>query len=182
MSAADATLFHDDLRVIPWAIEISREALRAVRRSLGHALVYNLIGMTLAACGVLHPVVAVVLMVVSSLSLVFSATRLGVYPNRCHAPANRGNQHSFASRCSRLLGMPSPSRCKASCFRCSSIRRARLRYCSSSASGSSDCLSRTSGAEGPSPLPRYGHRNVVVRQSRHVARLVGRQRLCRTRQ
>ena len=91
-SAADATLFHDDLRAIPWAIELSREALRAVQRSLYRALFYNLIGMTLAACGVLHPVAAVALMVVSSLSLIFSATRLGIDPNHCQAHSTRGNR------------------------------------------------------------------------------------------
>ncbi len=87
--AADVTLYHTDLRVIPWAIEVSREAVRAVRRNLYRALCYNLIGMTLAACGVLHPVVAALLMVVSSLSLIFSATRVGVMPDHCELAASR---------------------------------------------------------------------------------------------
>jgi hypothetical protein len=92
MNAADATLHHDDLRVIPWAIELSREAARTMRRCLHRAVAYNLIGMTLAACGLLHPIAAVALMVVSSVSLVFSATRLGAYPYQCHAPMSRGNE------------------------------------------------------------------------------------------
>jgi cation transport ATPase len=83
VGAADATLYHADLRVLPWAVELSREAVRAVRRNLCRALCYNLVGMTLAACGVLHPVVAVVLMVLSSLSLVYSSTRVGVTPDHC---------------------------------------------------------------------------------------------------
>ena len=85
VSAADATLYHGDLRVLPWAIELCREAVCSVRRSMYRALGYNLIGVALAACGILHPVVAAVLMVVSSLSLVFFATRLGVYRNHCES-------------------------------------------------------------------------------------------------
>ena len=105
VSASDVTLYHIDLRVIPWAIEVSREAVRAVRRNMVRALCYNLIGMTLAACGVLHPVAAAVLMVVSSLSLIFSSTRVGVSPSYCTseesevptkpiAPASRERQPS----------------------------------------------------------------------------------------
>jgi heavy metal translocating P-type ATPase len=77
VSAAAVTLYHDDLRALPWAVELSRAAVRAVRRNLFRALAYNLVGMTLAACGVLHPVVAAILMVVSSLTLIFSSTRVG---------------------------------------------------------------------------------------------------------
>jgi len=83
VSAADVTLYHNDLRVLPWAVELSREAVRAVRRSMFRALSYNLIGMTLAACGLLHPVAAVVLMLVSSLSLIVSSTRVGVSVRHC---------------------------------------------------------------------------------------------------
>ncbi len=86
IDAADITLYHGDLRVIPWAIELSREAVRAVRRNMHRALCYNLIGMTLAACGILHPVVAVLLMLVSSLTLIFSSTRVGVITDHCHEP------------------------------------------------------------------------------------------------
>jgi heavy metal translocating P-type ATPase len=77
IGASDVTLYHDDLRVIPWAVEVSREAVRAVRGNMYRALCYNLVGMALAAGGVLHPITAAVLMVVSSLSLLFSSTRVG---------------------------------------------------------------------------------------------------------
>ncbi|HSQ54949.1 MAG TPA: HAD-IC family P-type ATPase, partial [Gemmata sp.] len=87
VGAADATLYHSDLRVFPWSVELSREAMRTVRRNLYRALCYNLIGMTLAACGVLHPVAAVVLMVLSSLSLIYSSTQVGVIPRHCRDEA-----------------------------------------------------------------------------------------------
>jgi hypothetical protein len=62
------------------AIAVSRDAVRAVKRNLWRAAAYNVIGMGLAATGVLHPIAAALLMVVSSLTLLFSATRAG-----CHA-------------------------------------------------------------------------------------------------
>jgi len=86
VAAADLTLYHSDLRVLPWAVALSREAVRAVRRNLRRAVTYNLVGVTLAACGLLHPVVAAVLMVLSSLSLVFSSTRVGVAACPCDEP------------------------------------------------------------------------------------------------
>jgi heavy metal translocating P-type ATPase len=98
VAAADITLYHTDLRVLPWAVELSREAVWMARRNLYRALCYNLIGMTLAACGVLHPVVAAVLMVVSSLTLVFASTRVGVTPGHCAAEPECEPQGGYAPR------------------------------------------------------------------------------------
>ncbi len=78
VATAAATLYHGDLRVLPWAVELSRAAVAAVRRSLAGALAYNLIGVALAAAGVLHPVAAVLLMVLSSVTTVALAGRVGV--------------------------------------------------------------------------------------------------------
>ncbi len=77
-SAAAATLHHGDLRVLPWAIALCRDAVRTVRRNLLRAAGYNLIGIILAACGVLHPVAAALLMVVSSLWVAWSSARVGI--------------------------------------------------------------------------------------------------------
>lgn len=83
VTAADATLYHDDLRVLPWAVGLSRAAVRTMRRCLLLAAGYNLVGVTLAAAGVLHPVAAALLMVASSLTLLFAASRVGVRPDHC---------------------------------------------------------------------------------------------------
>jgi heavy metal translocating P-type ATPase len=88
VGVADATLYHGDLRVLPWAVELSRAAVTAVRRSLAGALAYNVVGMALAAAGLLHPVAAVLLMVLSSLTLIVLASRIGVTPAHC-GPAPR---------------------------------------------------------------------------------------------
>ena len=83
VGAASITLYHGHLCVLPWAVALSREAVRTVRRNLLRALLYNVAGMTLAACGVLHPVVAAVLMVASSIMLLVSASRVGTRTAHC---------------------------------------------------------------------------------------------------
>ncbi|VTU02204.1 heavy metal translocating p-type atpase : Heavy metal translocating P-type ATPase OS=Isosphaera pallida (strain ATCC 43644 / DSM 9630 / IS1B) GN=Isop_0399 PE=3 SV=1: E1-E2_ATPase: Hydrolase [Gemmataceae bacterium] len=94
VGAADVTLYHTDLRAVPWAVELSREAVRAARRNTALALAYNLVGMTLAACGALHPVVAALLMLASSLSLVFSSARVGTRAGHCFAETGIGDRQS----------------------------------------------------------------------------------------
>ena len=98
VGAAAVTLYHGDLRALPWAVALSREAVRAVRRNLYRALAYNVVGMALAACGLLHPVVAALLMVASSLGLVFSATRVGVRAGHCGELENDDLQLEIETR------------------------------------------------------------------------------------
>jgi heavy metal translocating P-type ATPase len=99
VGAADVTLYHADLRAVPWAVELSRDAVRAARRNTALALGYNLVGMTLAACGALHPVVAALLMLASSASLVFSSARVGARAGHCfRAPATDTRRPTVADR------------------------------------------------------------------------------------
>jgi cation transport ATPase len=56
----------DDLRFLPRAIRVARAARRSIHTNLLFAAAYNVAGMALAAAGVLHPVVAALLMVGSS--------------------------------------------------------------------------------------------------------------------
>lgn len=65
-TSADAVLLGDDLSVIPWAVEVAREIRARLRFNLRFALLYNGIGISLAALGWLHPVVAALLMLGSS--------------------------------------------------------------------------------------------------------------------
>lgn len=64
-----------DLREIPRAIARCRAAVRAIRRNLLFAAAYNFIGIALASCGVLHPVVAALLMLASSFTVSWRALR-----------------------------------------------------------------------------------------------------------
>ena len=65
-----------DLRAIPEAISFARAAVTSLRGTLRFAVAYNLIGMALAAAGIVHPVVAALLMTGSSLFVTWRAGRL----------------------------------------------------------------------------------------------------------
>jgi cation transport ATPase len=65
-AAAMAVFAGDDLRFLPRAIRVARAARRSIRTNLLFAAAYNSVGMALAAAGLLHPVVAALLMVGSS--------------------------------------------------------------------------------------------------------------------
>jgi len=95
IQASDAILYNKDLRVIPWAIAYSRAVVQAIRRSLLRALIYNLIGIWLAACGYLHPVVAILLMTLSSISLILSAVHLDHNNNCIHPVVGSSIQHTY---------------------------------------------------------------------------------------
>jgi hypothetical protein len=87
-AVADATLHHGDLSVLPFALVLCRQAVASIRWNLNRALLYNLVGITLAALGLLHPVVAALLMMASSLLVAWSSSHLGAL-HECHEfPAN----------------------------------------------------------------------------------------------
>ena len=73
VEASDISWHGRDLRNIPAAIQIARRSVGRLRRSLVFAITYNTIGMLIAAGGWLHPVVAVLLMMGSSLTVVLHA-------------------------------------------------------------------------------------------------------------
>lgn len=65
------------LPAIAESIRTSRSTLKAIRRNILFAACYNLIGITLAATGILHPVAAALLMLGSSLTVTWNALRQG---------------------------------------------------------------------------------------------------------
>lgn len=74
--AASATLFGDDLETLAWSVEFSREVIAIVRRTILTAAGYNVVGMLVAALGFLHPVLAALLMMGSSLWVVSRVSKL----------------------------------------------------------------------------------------------------------
>jgi len=74
-AAAMAVFAGEDLRFLPGAIKVARGARRSIQTNLGFAAAYNAAGMGLAAAGVLHPVVAALLMVGSSAFVSVNALR-----------------------------------------------------------------------------------------------------------
>jgi len=76
MHAAGITLMRGDPRLIPAALDISRRTYAKIRQNLFWAFVYNLIGIPLAAFGLLNPVLAGAAMALSSVSVVSNALLL----------------------------------------------------------------------------------------------------------
>jgi P-type Cu+ transporter len=76
MSTAGITLMQGNPRLVAGAIDVSRRTYRKIRQGLFWAFAYNLIGVPLAACGLLSPVVAGAAMAFSSVSVLVNALLL----------------------------------------------------------------------------------------------------------
>jgi len=76
MEAADITLMRGDLRGIAASIQLSRATMRNIKQNLFWALIYNTLGIPVAAAGFLNPVIAGGAMAFSSVSVVSNALRL----------------------------------------------------------------------------------------------------------
>jgi P-type Cu+ transporter len=78
MEAAGMTLMHSDVSRLPQAILLSRAVTAKVKQNLFWAFAYNVVGLGLAAAGMLNPMVAGAAMAFSSLSVVLNALLLRV--------------------------------------------------------------------------------------------------------
>jgi Cu+-exporting ATPase len=76
MHAAGVTLMRGDPALVADAIDISRRTYAKIRQNLFWAFIYNLIGVPLAALGLLSPVIAGAAMAFSSVSVVTNALTL----------------------------------------------------------------------------------------------------------
>lgn len=76
MHAAGITLMRGDPALVADAIDISRRTYSKIRQNLFWAFIYNLIGIPLAAFGMLNPVVAGAAMAFSSVSVISNALLL----------------------------------------------------------------------------------------------------------
>jgi len=76
LETADVTLMKNDLAGIADAIALSRATLAKIRQNLFFAFVYNVLGIPLAAFGMLNPVIAGAAMAMSSVSVVSNSLLL----------------------------------------------------------------------------------------------------------
>ena len=90
MHAAGITLMRGDPALVADAIDISRRTYSKIRQNLFWAFIYNMIGIPLAAFGLLNPMVAGAAMAFSSVSVISNALLLRRWKARSHA----GNAHT----------------------------------------------------------------------------------------
>jgi Cd2+/Zn2+-exporting ATPase/Cu+-exporting ATPase len=69
-------LMRDDWSLLPRVFHIARRTLRVVRGNLGFTLLYNAVGLTLAALGILPPILAAALQSLPDLGILGNSSRL----------------------------------------------------------------------------------------------------------
>ncbi|MGD0337272.1 MAG: heavy metal translocating P-type ATPase [Bacteroidota bacterium] len=76
MEASDVTILKGDLQGVVAAIRLSKQTMSIIKQNLFWAFIYNVIGLPLAALGMLNPMVAAAAMAFSSVSVVSNSLRL----------------------------------------------------------------------------------------------------------
>ncbi len=76
ISSADITLMNAGLGSVISALNLAKKTLRIIRLNMGWALIYNVIGLPIAALGLLQPIYAAAAMALSSLFVVTNSLRI----------------------------------------------------------------------------------------------------------
>ncbi|MDU4877771.1 MAG: HAD-IC family P-type ATPase, partial [Veillonella dispar] len=76
VEAADIVLVRNDLHTLVQAVRLSRKTMTNIKQNLFWALIFNCIGIPLAAVGALNPMIAGTAMAFSSVTVVSNSLRL----------------------------------------------------------------------------------------------------------
>ena len=91
MHTAGITLMRGDPGLVPAALEISRRTVRKIHQNLFWAFAYNIVGIPLAALGLLSPMIAGAAMAMSSVSVMTNALLLSRWKPHFTAPGQAAN-------------------------------------------------------------------------------------------
>ena len=81
LEAAHVALMRDDWLLVPEALRIAKRTMRVVKTNIGFTAVYNLVGLTLAAFGILPPIWAAAAQSLPDLGILANSMRLLRQPN-----------------------------------------------------------------------------------------------------
>ncbi len=84
IEAAHIAMMRDDWTLVPEAFRIARRTMRVVKMNIGFTAVYNVLGLTLAALGILPPILAAAAQSLPDLGILANSSRLLRY--------NRGSE------------------------------------------------------------------------------------------
>jgi len=73
---ADITIIGTQLAKIPWLMVLGKRTHRIIQWNLFWAFIYNIVGIALAAFGLLDPILAAFAMIISSVFIIFNSRRL----------------------------------------------------------------------------------------------------------
>jgi Cu2+-exporting ATPase/Cu+-exporting ATPase len=74
--SADMSLLGNDLKKIPWSLRLAKKTIKKIRENLTWAFCYNVVGIGLAVTGILKPLVAALIMIISSLFVLGNSLRI----------------------------------------------------------------------------------------------------------
>jgi P-type Cu2+ transporter len=83
--AGNVVVLSGQLGQIPWLVKLSRKTGRIILENFAWSFGYNAIALAAAAAGLLHPLLAAVAMVVSSITVVGNSLRISAFPS-CKSP------------------------------------------------------------------------------------------------
>jgi heavy metal translocating P-type ATPase len=74
--SADMSLLGNDIRKIAWSLRLAKKTIKTIRGNLAWAFFYNVVGIGLAVTGILKPLVAALIMIISSLFVLGNSLRI----------------------------------------------------------------------------------------------------------
>ncbi|MDY7030027.1 MAG: heavy metal translocating P-type ATPase, partial [Spirochaetota bacterium] len=89
IESADIVLIRDSLSTLSSAVSVSRQTVTAIKQNLFWAFFYNLIALPLAVMGFLHPIIAELAMLFSSINVILNSLKINLGGNKNETSVQR---------------------------------------------------------------------------------------------